>query len=108
MADLSRVKPSKNFEDRIANPRLWEDKISPVIYRLMFPFLGINDPAKNPMNNDEYLRQARNRVANDPTDYMKKTVNDWTPEEWKRVKDDGFSFQDVEAMRQYRRQRGPK
>lgn len=76
-----------------------------MVYRLMFPFLEITDPAKNPVNNDEYLRDAQKNRASDPTDYMKKTVTDWTPEEWKRVKEDGFSFQDVEAMRQYRKRR---
>lgn len=98
MPRLKNTKPSGNFEDRTV-PGL-SDQFHNMMFRLLYPIAKAISPGNgfnqiSPEANDAYVRRAQTY-----SDENWKTFND---EEKKLIQDNGFSMDDIQVMRDYRK-----
>jgi hypothetical protein len=97
---LENVKGSKNFVDKT----VWgpTDYFHDAMFRLLYPFMsmaGATGTAIDPRVNDAYVARARKYK---PTD-LKDSITNYTPEEQKLMREQGFGLEDIQVMRDYKR-----
>jgi hypothetical protein len=101
VAKLDNVKPSTNFEDKTYGLGALKSKLDQYIYKALWNlYPGFADEARasgqvSPSENEDYIRSH----SKGPSPLSKMTVNDFTPDEWSRVKNQGFSLEDILVMR---------
>lgn len=94
--DWKSFPKSKNFEDHSPKQDIWADRLSPMIYRLLFPAIQAVSSKKliSPERNDEFIRRNAG-----PVDF--NATVDYSPKEWDYVRNRGFTHKDIITMREF-------
>lgn len=98
---LENVKASNNLEDRIGPNRPLNDVFGDIVFRLFYPVLGGLGNTVSPAENDAYVARARKYKKADFND----SIVNYTPEEQKLMREQGFGLDDIHVMRSYKKGR---
>jgi hypothetical protein len=90
--DLRDEAPSRNFIDQSAGQPLHK-QINYLLWAMLHP--------KEVQKNNEYIERNRDKTYS--RQLQKMTVNDFTPEEWRLVKENNFGLDDIMVMRKLNR-----
>ena len=85
--------PSKHFVDKTGQPPSLKTQLDYFLWGLV--------NKDKVANNNAFVR--RNRNSTHARQIQNMTVSDFTPEEWRLVKENGFGLDDILVMRKFNR-----